>query len=58
MPSPNHDTRVLAPMHASRRRQTGSSAHICRRHKQDDDLADLLERAQYVAGLAADLPRA
>src|SRR6516225_8732081 len=58
IPSPNHDTPVLAPMHASRRQQTGSSAHICRRHKQDDDLADLLERAQDIAGLAADVAHA
>src|SRR5262249_33732771 len=36
--------RVLAPMHASRRRRTRSSADICRRDQQDDDLADLLER--------------
>jgi hypothetical protein len=45
-------------MHASYRRWTRSSAHIGRRHKQDDDLADLLERAQDIAGLAADLPDA
>src|ERR1700730_13879099 len=53
MPSPY---RGLGLVHASRRRWTSSSADICRRDKQDDDLADLLERTQHIAGLAADLP--
>jgi hypothetical protein len=47
-------SRVLASVHASR--WGNRSSAICRRDEQDDDLADLLERAQDIAGLAADLP--
>src|SRR5262249_31886100 len=48
--------RALAPVHAARWRRTSSPAKFCRHDKQDDELADLLERTQDIAGLAADLP--
>jgi hypothetical protein len=46
----------VCPLRRTRRAGVGSCADIRRRDKQDDNLANLLQGAQDIAGLAADLP--